>query len=74
MLREMKKDYYQDDHNIKEVIDINIHRMERFLGGIDYMHVENLCIWQNGFYHFNSFNIRLSRINNFNEEIAQNLS
>lgn len=73
MLKEMKKDYYQNIHNIKEVIDINTHRMEKFIGGTDYIHVENLCIWQNGFYNLNCFNIRLPKTNNFNEEIAQEL-
>lgn len=56
MLEEMKKDYYQNITNIKEVIDIDTHLMEKFNLGIDYMHVENLVIWQNGFYNFNKFN------------------
>lgn len=73
MLKEIKKDYYQDIHNVEGVIDVNSYLMERFVGGIDYMHIENLCIWQNGFYSFNCFNIRLKKTNNFNEEIAYNL-
>ena len=56
LLKEKEKNYYSDITNISEVIDINTHLMEKFIDGIDYMHVENLVIWQNGFYNFNCFN------------------
>ena len=56
MLEEMNKDYYQNITNIKEVIDIDTHLIKNFNCGIDYMHVENLAIWENGFYNFNKFN------------------
>lgn len=60
IIKEMQKDYYQNGVNIKEVIDINTHLMENFVCGSDYMHVENLVIWQNGFYNFNCFNFTSS--------------
>jgi len=56
IIEEMQSGYYKNGANIKEIIDINTHLMKEFNGGIDYMHVENLVIWQNGFYNFNRFN------------------
>lgn len=56
IINEMKDDYYKDMTNISEVIDIDTHLMKGFIAGIDYMHVENLVIWRNGFYNFNRFN------------------
>jgi len=56
IIDEMQKSYYKDITNISEVIDVDTHEMEKFVGGVDYMHVENLIIWKNGFYSFNRFN------------------
>lgn len=77
MLKEMKKPYYDNAAHVLKFIDIDSH-MVLNEDGTMYRHVENLCIWQNGFYEFNSFNMttlamRYSKANNFNEEIAQEL-
>lgn len=55
IIEEMKKDYYQNLTNIKEVVDIDSHlNMDSSDNG--YIHIENLVIWHNGFYNFNCFN------------------
>ena len=77
MLREMQNDYYQNASHVREFIDIDS-RMVCHEDGSCYRHVENLCIWQNGFYQFNSFNfttssMRCVKSNNFNEEISREL-
>lgn len=56
MLKEMRKPYYDNLRNVSEVIDIDSHMVFNNDGSC-YNHVENLCIWQNGFYEFNSFNM-----------------
>lgn len=56
IINETKNDYYKNMSNISEVVDIDTHLMKGFIAGIDYMHVENLVIWKNGFYNFNRFN------------------
>lgn len=79
IIEEIKKDYYQNITNIAEVIDIDTHLMPHFLHGIDYMHVENLVIWQNGFYNFNSFNfpipasVKMKEWSNVNEIVPKKL-
>ncbi len=55
MLEEMKKSYYCDVSNVMQIININSDTVFED-GKPIYGHVENLCIWQNGFYQFNSFN------------------
>lgn len=77
MLKEMQKSYYSNVGNILKIIDINSHTVPNHDGSY-YNHIENLCIWQNGFYEFNSFSFstlasRMARKNNFSEEIAQEL-
>lgn len=56
MINELRKPYYDNAANILEFIDINTHMVEEE-DGRQYKHIENLCIWQNGFYQFNSFNL-----------------
>ena len=56
LLKEKEKNYYSDITNISEVIDINTHICHVAYFGVYYIHVENLVIWQNGFYNFNCFN------------------
>ena len=79
IIEEMKKSYYKDITNIAEVIDIDTHLMPHFLHGIDYMHVENLVIWQNGFYNFNRFNfpipasVKMKGWSNVNEIVPKKL-
>lgn len=77
MLKEMKKPYYTNGVHILKFIDIDSHMVFNDDGSC-YEHIENLCIWKNGFYQFNSFNMTKSMMgyaksNNFNEEIAQEL-
>lgn len=81
MLNEMQKDYYQNAANVLKFIDIDTHLVKDEEGNVEYQHVENLCIWQNGFYNFNSFNMTVPGMSgrrkqnspNFNEEIAKEL-
>lgn len=77
MLKEMQKPYYSNLGNIRDNIEIDSHTVFNQDGSY-YYHIENLCIWMNGFYEFNSFNLttpvsRMIRKNNFNGEIAQEL-
>lgn len=77
MLKEMEKPYYNNASHVLEFIDINSH-MAFTDDGMMYHHVENLCIWQNGFYQFYSFNsttptMRYAKSNSFNEEMTQEL-
>lgn len=77
MLKEMKKPYYINGTHILKFIDIDSHMIFNDDGSC-YNHVENLCIWQNGFYEFNSFNMttpmmQYTKSNNFNVEIAHDL-
>lgn len=77
MLKEMKNPYYTNGVHVLKFIDIDSHIVFNDDGSC-YEHVENLCIWKNGFYQFNSFNMTKSMMgyaksNNFNEEIAQEL-
>lgn len=81
MLKEMQSDYYQDFSHVREFIDIDTHLVKDSEGNVKYRNVENLCIWQNGFYNFNSFNMttpgmsgrRKHSRNNFNEEMFDEL-
>ncbi len=57
MLKEMKKSYYENAENVKEFIDIDTHFVTSEDGAAGYHHIENLCIWRNGFYNFNCFNL-----------------
>lgn len=80
MLKEMQSGYYQNAANVKEFIDIDNH-LQLDSNGKEFNHIENLCIFQNGFYTFNSFNMTISSMsgrrkhsrNNFNEEIFEEL-
>ncbi len=60
MLKEMKKSYYENAGNVKEFIDIDTHFVTDEEGNESYHHIENLCIWHNGFYNFNGFNLTTS--------------
>ena len=79
IIEEMRKDYYQNAGNIQKFIDIDTHLVKDSSGNEEYWHVENLCIWQNGFYNFNSFNMTIPGMSgrrkyaNFNEEMAEEL-
>ena len=58
MLREMGKPYYENGVHVREFIDICLPNFVMGEGdSYDYYHIENLCIWQNGFYTFNRFNL-----------------
>lgn len=77
MLKEMGKPYYDNLGNVSKIIDIDSHMVFNADGSC-YQHVEKLCIWQNGFYEFNSSNMttpmmRYTKSNNFNEEIVHDL-
>lgn len=50
MLQEMKKAYYENGLHVKEIIDIHPHFVMGEWNSYGYHHIENLCIWQNGFY------------------------
>lgn len=56
MLKEMGKKYYDNVGNVRQIVDINNHLVYED-GKPIYRHVENLSIWWNGFYQFNSFNV-----------------
>lgn len=56
MLKEMGKKYYDNVGNVRKIVDINHHVVYED-GKPIYRHVENLCVWWNGFYQFNSFNV-----------------
>lgn len=57
MLQEMEKSYYESASHVKEFIDIHSPVLMGEDGTGGYYHIENLCIWQNGFYNFNRFNL-----------------
>lgn len=56
MLEEMKNPWNENASHVKEFIYIDTHDVLDEDGKVSYRHVENLCIWSNGFYEFNSFN------------------
>lgn len=55
IINEMKKGYYENAANIKEIVDINTYLIKKDSSSLDYLHVENIVYWQNGFYSFNNF-------------------
>lgn len=58
MLQEMGKPYYENGAHVQEFIDIYPPNFVMGEGNsYGYYHIENLCIWQNGFYTFNRFNL-----------------
>lgn len=81
IVSEMKKDYYQNGANIREFVDIDTYPVYDYEKNSSHVHIENVCIWQNGFYTFNSFNMMTSSMsgrrkysrNNFNEEMVEEL-
>lgn len=52
----MGKKYYDNVGNVRQIVDINNHLVYED-GKPIYRHVENLSIWWNRFYQFNSFNV-----------------
>lgn len=68
MLQEMEKPYYENAVNVKEFIDINPHFVVGEGGTGGYHHIENLCIWNNGFYNFNRFNLTTPAIRYGNQK------
>lgn len=61
IIEEERKSYYRNGVHVQEIIDINHHT------GIDehgrsYYHEENLVIWSNGYYNFNSYDQTISEV------------
>lgn len=49
---ELKKEYYENVAHVKEIIKIKDELVDE-----SYYHIENLVIWQNGFFNFQKFNV-----------------